>query len=575
MSNPLREILASFTVDASGVKKGIGESNGLISGLKGELGKLGGVVAGAFAVGSLVSFGAELIREADATAVLAGTLGMAAAELQGWQWAAKSSNVEATKLTGAIRKLQEVASTPAKAGAFAKYKIDLKEADGSIRSTNDLLSDTARVLAGIEDPSKRAGAAIELFGGAGADLLPLFAKGEEGIADLRAEVERLGFAFDEEFVRGSSQVTANLDRLKAGFRGVVMQGLGPLLPALTELTEIGLGVIKWMVDVSKQFSEWIKDTKFAEAAVTMLALKGLAMLVGGLAKAIVGVGGLRMAFLKLLPLLFKVILPMLLIEDFLVFLAGGQSAFGKMLNGLFGDGSAESFRETLQGIIKDLKEGRVGDGLRKSLEGVLTVFAAMGEFFVKSLINTWNMFVEKNSRLAALLGLEKIDESSIDTKGARTSYERDRERAEQAQSGTEDAAQRAAREALIPGASEISEALRLQGLGVPQAAGEFPALVGEQGKDGSLKLLGEVARNLGEAVNWVEDRSKPAEFVMPGQIPAQNVETHLKIENRINVQMPPGEGDLGARLGDSVRRGVNSGIDTRAIQAALVPQPVR
>lgn len=585
--NPVREILVLYTIDTTGVEQGIKKSTGLIHALKGELKSLVSVLVDS--VEFLVSFGHELILEADALSTLASTLGLATAELQGWQWAAQSSGVEASKLTDVVRKLQEAAGDPLKAEAFSKYKIELRDANGSVLSTNQLLERTADVLSEIENPSERAAAAMDLFGSESASLLPLLGKSSEEIAALRKEVEELGTAFSEDFVNASAKVNSNIERIKATFRGLMTQGLELLLPIVEKLTDVALGLatgfarmVRSVGRAIKDFVNFIKETKLVQAVITMLSVKGIGPLIRLIGMVITGMGGLRAivssllsiigrlivmgivalrgAILRLLPLLWKVILPMLAIEDFLVFLSGGKSVFGEALDGIFGGGAAEKFRDAISEIFQLLKDGKIGEALMKTFSGLGDMFAAMGRLVMSLFVKAWNLFVEKSGRMAKLLGLEKIDENKNDS--TPIPYNREREAMIRRLSGRETDAERAARERFIPGHSQVKAHLEAMGLFT-----NGPQLT--PSGDGIAAL----SHAIDASNNWVESQQSPG-LMIPSAFD-QNVENHVSIENRITVQVPPGEGDLGGRVGRAAAQGAAQSFDVRAIQAALVPQPAK
>src|SRR3954470_13786109 len=102
MSGALREILAVFGTEFD--DKGIKDGEKGVGSLKQTLLGFGGILAGAFAVHEIVEFGREVLEQADALAKQSQALSVSAAELQGWQWAAKLSGSSAEEFSSAFTK---------------------------------------------------------------------------------------------------------------------------------------------------------------------------------------------------------------------------------------------------------------------------------------------------------------------------------------------------------------------------------------------------------------------------------------------------------------------------------------
>lgn len=582
MANPLREIVALFDVDTTGVEQGVKKSDGLIGKLTGSLKGVAAGLAGAFAVGAIVNFGKAVLAETDATAKLAGTLGMGISELQGWQHAANLSGIQSEMLTMSLNKLGKATADAAAgqgpaAALFKRLGVEAQDSEKKLRPVGDVLTDVLSELQAMEDPVARNAMLMGLFGEQGTKMVPLLEAGTEGIAAMRAEVEALGAGMSEEFAKNAQDFNDDMARMELGFKGLMIQGLGPLLPGLTELMQIGTGFLKSVIGITKEMGGWLQQTKLLEAGLALLTVKGVAMLVAGLGKAITGIGGVRMAFMRLLPFLFKVLAPMLILEDLFIFLAGGQSAFGAGINKIFGDGKAESFRETILDILKDLKDGKIGDALTKTFSGIGTMFAAIGDQMMAGFVKLWNEIVEKSGKLGSMLGLEKIDPSEFDREN-QSAYERERDKADRIRKGEETPEERRAREGFIPGAADMAKGVQGLGSGAAAIVGqpESGMLTGGFGKDGKLELSRLVEALEEHPRNFVEAYQNHVEVMPSGGMHAQDIQNDVKMENTVHVHVPPGtDADVARRVGGATTRAVRQGIDTNALLGALVPQPAR
>lgn len=388
----LREVLASFGIEFD--KGGeLDKGDKKIDGLTEKLLGFGKTLAGAFAVKEIVSFGHELLQEADALAKQSQALGVSAAELQGWQHAAALSGSSAeefsaafTKFTRNVNEASEAASGPA-AKAFKDLGVSIKDGAGNLGAPIDLIDGVVAGLEKIEDPAKRTALVMDLFGKSGAKLLPLFSEGEEGLRKLRAEVQELGFGFDEAFLENAQEVNDNVDRLKLGLKGVGIQILSEVLPGITAFS-------KQAVALAKSFISWVKGTRVVQAGLVALSAQGVQLLVTSIPKLVARLGGLQNILFSLGRLVLRTVLPFLLLEDAIGFLQGDDSAIGAGLDNLFGSGTAEAARAEILKWFTNVKNVVVNDFLpalksiatsalftgaaKGALDAVLFVLSAIG-----------------------------------------------------------------------------------------------------------------------------------------------------------------------------------------------------
>lgn len=125
---------------------------------------------------------------------------------------------------------------------FAAIGVSLKDANGNIKSTEDILLDTIDALADMEDETARNAAANEIFGKGYSELIPLLNAGGDGIRDLMNEAEDYGIVMGEDAVKASADFSDALDRLKGTFEGLKNGAMGELLPALTDIVN-GISLI--------------------------------------------------------------------------------------------------------------------------------------------------------------------------------------------------------------------------------------------------------------------------------------------------------------------------------------------
>lgn len=348
----LRQILAVFTVDNTSLKKGVIEGSKLVDQLKDGLAALAGPLVAAFSGAAVVGFARDLIESADAASKMADSLGLGIVELQGWEHAADMSGVAGEQLAMVFGKLQlglsEIASkgTGPAAEAFKALGIEAKTSEGKLKSSSAVLEEVADAIQGM-DADKRNAALMKLFGEQGAKLVPLLKGGSAGVRALRKEVEELGFAFDDQFAAGAEEFNDNMTRLTKAGQGFLLQVLGPIMPELVDLSEQLVKGAKAAIPMVKQLIVMAKNSRLLETAVALLAGKAL---VHGIANF----GKLATALKLATSAALRFILPLVAIQDLMVFLAGGDSVIGRRLNEWFGDGTADKARATINALTSEV-----------------------------------------------------------------------------------------------------------------------------------------------------------------------------------------------------------------------------
>jgi hypothetical protein len=343
----LREILAVFGVEFD--SKQLDKGGVTIDGMVGKLKSFGQAVAGAFVVKEIVDFTREVAAEADQLAKTSAALGLNAQSLQEWRHAAGLSGVDAGLLDASFNKLARNASEAANGGktqaeAFKRLGVEVKDQSGALKPLGRLFEEAGVAVGGIENPTEKAALAMEIFGKSGAKLIPLFAEGKEGMAALRAEVEELGFAFDDAFLDIAQEANDNVDRFNLALKGLKIRLASEVLPIMSSLAISTARIVA-------AFGKLLKNTEFLKAGLISLGLVGLVKL-----SALIGpLASINTLLRAGAGLLLKYIIPFLILEDFIVFLQGGDSAIGDVLDKLFGEGASGKVRKFITDVIDSVK----------------------------------------------------------------------------------------------------------------------------------------------------------------------------------------------------------------------------
>ena len=250
------KVSAVFTASTSGLRTGVNQAaqsmqqmQQSVAGLRGQLStltaisgaQLFGQIASAAsqAVRSLISFGQSQAQVIDDTSKLAARLGMTYGELAGLSLAGDLAGVSMDTIGAAVTKadvafVRAAEGSKTAADAFASIGLSLDNLQGlSAAERFDAIVDA---IAALPTEAQRAEAAVQLFGRSGAQLLPLFAGGAEGIAAARAEAERFGLALTGMQGQNVEAMNDAFTRAQQAVAGVVQQVVAYLAPAIENVT---------------------------------------------------------------------------------------------------------------------------------------------------------------------------------------------------------------------------------------------------------------------------------------------------------------------------------------------------
>ncbi|GGX33253.1 hypothetical protein GCM10007242_45490 [Pigmentiphaga litoralis] len=206
--------------------------------LKATLGSLAGVMG----VGAFVGAIKSQIEFADSLDDTAQKAGSTAKELSTLAYAMKIEGMSVEDMNGALVKLNKTmvdAATGGKesASTFKALGVSIKNEDGTLRRSDEVLLDVADRLSEIDDGAVKSAVAMRLFGKSGADMIPFLNRGREGIASLRQEARDLGLEIENNTAAAAGDFNDNLTRMGEAARGVARQIAADLLPTLRDVTE--------------------------------------------------------------------------------------------------------------------------------------------------------------------------------------------------------------------------------------------------------------------------------------------------------------------------------------------------
>lgn len=182
------------------------------------------------------------INAADEMGKLSQKTGVSVESLSALAYAGELSGISIEDLGSGLKKLSVSMSDAAvnakgTAGqAFKALGIDVKNAAGGLRSSDEIFADVADKFAGVQDGAEKTAMAVAIFGKAGADLVPMLNLGRGGLGDIKTEAEKLGLIMTGDLAKSSEQFNDNLSKIKLSSSALGMSLANDLLPTITALS---------------------------------------------------------------------------------------------------------------------------------------------------------------------------------------------------------------------------------------------------------------------------------------------------------------------------------------------------
>lgn len=202
--------------------------------------------------------------------------GIAVEQLSTLKYAADQSGTSMETFEGGIKAMQKTIAAAGDGSQEASEKlgaIGLSVSQLSGMSPDQQFLAIADGIASIQGPADRASAAMRIFGGSGAELIPIMLEGSAGIAALQARARELGLQMSSQDAKAAEEFGDQLQTLEAQIQKVGFAVGSALLPTLAEFAEKAQVLIPQVIS-------WVSENK---EAVTILLQVGAALAAAGIA----------------------------------------------------------------------------------------------------------------------------------------------------------------------------------------------------------------------------------------------------------------------------------------------------
>lgn len=228
---------------------------GIGSVVKGAITVVAGLAVAVAAVGAAV--GGLVFSSASAAAELvdlSAKTGISTTRLQELDFIAGQVGTDLDTITGAqARLVRSMASaqdgTGEQAKAFKSLGVSVKDANGDLRSSQDVFNETIDALGKIQNPAERDALAMQIFGKSAQELNPLIKAGADEMERLTDEAHNMGAVMDEEDVAALESFDDTLGALQDGLKGTLGTLATAFLPGFQDIFGQAGGYLQIFKDI--------------------------------------------------------------------------------------------------------------------------------------------------------------------------------------------------------------------------------------------------------------------------------------------------------------------------------------
>lgn len=249
--------LTAAAAGAGAAMFGLAKSSGEVADKAGKAAQTTGLQTEAF---TKLQFAAEMANVTNEQFVSGmGRLNKAIAEAaKGTDKASDTLDASGVSVTRFGEKTKDAAKQVSDAGnVFTRLGIKVRDANGKLRTNEAILLDVADAFARMPDSALKSALAIELFGKAGAELLPFLNEGKAGLFELGEQAKKLGVTLTDAQAAIGDDLGDSLDSVSKAAAGARLQLGLVFAPGLTVLANGFADIIATNRDLLIEFGQTI------------------------------------------------------------------------------------------------------------------------------------------------------------------------------------------------------------------------------------------------------------------------------------------------------------------------------
>lgn len=197
---------------------------------------------------------------------LSQTAGVPIETLQELSYAAVQNSGSLEQMVNGLGKLSKNLYAAAQGGqeqakAFATMGIKIRNTDGTLRASEDVLADIADHFASMPDGAEKVAQSMQVLGRSGAELIPTLNLGSKGLAEMRQEARDLGGILSEDSVKALDDFGDQQDKIKFALSGL--------------RNEVALQLLPTLKDIAGSILTWIKANKKLVAQKIVVVIQAI------------------------------------------------------------------------------------------------------------------------------------------------------------------------------------------------------------------------------------------------------------------------------------------------------------
>lgn len=199
---------------------------------------------------------------ADEILTMSTKYGISTEKLQEFSYMAELVDTDLGTITGATAKLTKQMGAAAEgneaaAEKFAELGIDIRDANGDMKSADEVFMEVIDALGQMESGVERDNVAMELFGKSAQELNPLIETGSAGIAAYAQEAHDMGAVLDEEALQSLGEMDDSFQRVEQATTALKNSIGVALAPVITQISEGIANLSKWFQSLDSDTQQTI------------------------------------------------------------------------------------------------------------------------------------------------------------------------------------------------------------------------------------------------------------------------------------------------------------------------------
>jgi len=250
MANP--EIVALLKLQSTQFVGELRKVRGDFRTLGNDARNLSRFLVGIFATGAIARYAKQVVNLGDELSKMNQKTGQSVEFLNGLTQAGDLAGISSEKLSVGIRTLNKNLLDAKNGTGEAKdellrFGISAAESGQLLHQPEQSFLRIVDVLAKIPTASERAAVAQKLMGRSGADLLPLINQGSKSLEkQIKALHEHRKITTEQ--AQAAEKFNDSLTSLETAFQGLLLRGVGPLLPVLTDVVKALTALVALDID---------------------------------------------------------------------------------------------------------------------------------------------------------------------------------------------------------------------------------------------------------------------------------------------------------------------------------------